>query len=107
MVTKNITYGRRDDVGLHGCVSAGEGGLLDGKSATTHHDFFDQLEAKFPRVKIQRGVRFVRGRENFRPPVDYPRGIDLALRVVECYFRRPAAEKTAAYMGYQGTGWIA
>jgi hypothetical protein len=27
--------------------------------------------------------------------------------VVERYFGRPAAEKTAAYMEYQGTGWIA
>jgi len=32
-------------------------------------------------------------------------GIDLALHVVELYFGRPAAERTAKYMEYQGTGW--
>ncbi|MCA1582618.1 MAG: hypothetical protein LC796_14745 [Acidobacteria bacterium] len=34
-------------------------------------------------------------------------GIDLALRVVERYFGRPAAERTARYMEYQSRGWIA
>jgi transcriptional regulator GlxA family with amidase domain len=33
-------------------------------------------------------------------------GIDLALRVVERYYGRPVAEKTAAYMEYQSKGWM-
>ena len=32
-------------------------------------------------------------------------GIDLALHVVELYFGREAAERTARYMEYEGTGW--
>jgi transcriptional regulator GlxA family with amidase domain len=89
-----------------GAFQLGKAGLLDGKSATTHHDSFAQLEGKFSRVKVERGVRFVEG-EKISTAGGLSSGIDLALRVVERYFGRPAAEKTAAYMEYQGTGWIA
>jgi transcriptional regulator GlxA family with amidase domain len=34
-------------------------GLLDGLSATTHHDFFDDFEREFPKLKLIRGRRFV------------------------------------------------
>src|SRR5262249_45662122 len=34
-------------------------GVLDGKSATTHHDFYDAFEKAFPRVHLVRGKRFV------------------------------------------------
>ena len=97
------------DVTMSVCAGAfqlAKAGLLDGKSATTHHDFFDQLEREFPRVKVQRGVRFVEG-EKISTAGGLSSGIDLALRVVERYFGRAAAEKTAAYMEYQGAGWIA
>ena len=33
-------------------------------------------------------------------------GIDLALRVVERYFGRETARRTAEYMEYQGKGWL-
>jgi len=97
------------DVTMSVCTGAfqlAKAGLLDGKSATTHHDFLDQLEKKFPKVKVQRGVRFVEG-EKISTAGGLSSGIDLALRVVERYFGRSAAEKTATYMEYQGTGWIA
>ena len=32
--------------------------------------------------------------------------MDLALRVVERYYGRFIAERTAFYMEYQGTGWL-
>jgi hypothetical protein len=32
-------------------------------------------------------------------------GIDLALHIVEDYFGREAAQKTADYLEYQGRGW--
>jgi transcriptional regulator GlxA family with amidase domain len=96
------------DVTMSVCTGAfqlAKAGLLDGKSATTHHDFLDQLEMKFPKIKVQRGVRFVEG-EKISTAGGLSSGIDLALRVAERYFGRPAAEKTATYMEYQGTGWI-
>lgn len=33
-------------------------------------------------------------------------GIDLALHVVERYFGRAAAERTARHLEYQGRGWL-
>jgi len=81
-------------------------GLLKGQEATTHHAFYDKLAATHPDIKVKRGLRFVEG-----PKVSsgggLTCGIDLSLRVVERYFGRPVAEETAAYMEYQGKGWIA
>jgi len=81
-------------------------GLLSGKRATTHHDFHDRLAEQFPDVKLERGSRFVEGAPNLATAGGLTSGIDLALRVVERYFGRAAAERTAAYMEYQGKGWI-
>lgn len=96
------------DVTMSVCTGAfqlAKAGLLDGKTATTHHDFLDQLEEKFPKVKVRRGVRFVEG-ERISTAGGLSSGIDLALRVVERYFGRQIAQRTATYMEYQGTAWI-
>jgi transcriptional regulator GlxA family with amidase domain len=74
-------------------------GLLDGRTATTHHQFLDRLAREFPAVKVERGVRFVE-HEKVATAAGLSSGIDLALRVVERYFGRDAALRTAAYMEY-------
>jgi transcriptional regulator GlxA family with amidase domain len=88
-----------------GAFQLAKAGLLSGKSATTHHDFIDNLTKQFPDIDVKRGLRFVEG-----PKVStaggLSSGIDLALRVVDRYFGRAVAEKTAGYMEYQGKGWI-
>ncbi len=89
-----------------GALHLAKAGLLDGKQATTHHDFLDQLEKNFPKVKVERGVRFVEG-EKISTAAGLSSGIDLALRVVERYFGQSVAEKTAVYMEYERTGWRA
>ena len=38
-------------------------GALDGKPATTHHEFYDAFHARFPAVLLERGKRFVRSDE--------------------------------------------
>ncbi len=96
------------DVTMSVCTGAfqlARAGLLAGKSATTHHDFFDQLEKEFPDVEVKRGLRFVEG-DKISTAGGLSSGIDLALRVVERYFGRAVAEKTAVYMEYQSSGWI-
>ena len=40
------------------------------------------------------------------PPAGLTSGIDLALHVVELYFGREVAARTAAYMEYEGKGWM-
>ena len=95
------------DVVMSVCTGAfvlGNAGLLDGRSATTHHDFHTQFESEFPTTRLVRGTRFVED-----GPVatagGLTSGIDLALRVVERYLGRPAATGTAAYMEHESTRW--
>jgi transcriptional regulator GlxA family with amidase domain len=96
------------DVTMSVCTGAfqlAKAGLLNGKAATTHHEFLDQLAKKFPDIKVERGMRFVEG-DKISTAGGLSSGIDLALRVVERYFGRQVAEKTANYMEYQGKGWL-
>ena len=80
-------------------------GLLNGKKATTHHDFFDRFAQKYPQVELKRGLRFVEN-QKFSSAGGLTSGIDLALRVVERYFGREVAERTAFYMEYQSKSWM-
>lgn len=75
-------------------------GLLDGLPATTHHDFWDAFEKEFPKVRLQRGPRFV---DNGRVATagGLTSGIDLALHVVGRYFGEETAARTAAYMEHR------
>jgi len=96
------------DVVMSVCTGAfilAQSGLIDGKTATTHHDFFDQFEKKFTKISLKRGLRFVEEKK-FSSAGGLTSGIDLALRVVERYFGRETAEKTAVYMEYQSKGWM-
>jgi len=97
----------KTDVAISVCTGAfqfGRAGLLDGLHATTHHDFYDDFARDFPKVKLQRGLRFVEN-EQIATAGGLTSGIDLALRVVERYFGREQAEQTIRYMEYTGTGW--
>jgi transcriptional regulator GlxA family with amidase domain len=89
-----------------GAFVLGEAGLLAGKRATTHHDFHDRFAERFPDVKLERRLRFVESAPNLATAGGLTSGIDLALHVVERYFGRETAQRTAAYMEYQGRGWI-
>ncbi len=95
------------DVTMSVCTGAfvlAKTGLLDGKSATTFHGAFERFAMKFPDVQLKRGARFVEN-GNLATAGGLSSGIDLALRVVERYYGREVAEKTAYTMEYQGQGW--
>jgi len=81
-------------------------GLLDGKKASTHHDFWDDFQGRFPKVSLERGVRYVRSDPVIFTAGGLTSGIDLALHVVELYFGREVAARTAAYMEYESKGWM-
>ena len=89
-----------------GAFVLAEAGLLAGKKATTHHDFHDRFAAQYPSVALERGLRFVESGRNLATAGGLTSGIDLALRVVERYFGRETARRTAEYMEYQGKGWL-
>jgi transcriptional regulator GlxA family with amidase domain len=100
--------GKEADVVMSVCTGAfkiAQAGLLDGKTATTHHDFYDQFEKQFPNVQLVRDRRFIRSDDVVFTAGGLTSGIDLALHVVERYFGRDVAQQTARYMEYEGTGW--
>src|SRR5256714_10492166 len=96
------------DVTMSVCTGAfvlAKTGLLDGKSATTYHGAFGRFAMTFPKIELKRGARFVEN-GNLATAGGLSSGIDLALRVVERYYGRDVAEKTAYNMEYQGKGWM-
>lgn len=96
------------DVVMSVCTGAyllADAGLLTGKAATTHHDFYRAFARRFQDVQLKRGVRFVE-EGNLATAGGLTSGIDLALHVVERYYGRGVAKRTAYYMEYQGQGWM-
>lgn len=101
---------QKTDLTMSVCTGAfqlARAGLLKGKSATTHHDFYDRLASQFPDVDVRRGLRFVESSPRLATAGGLSSGIDLALRVVERYYGRDSAARTATYMEYQSKGWMA
>jgi transcriptional regulator GlxA family with amidase domain len=60
----------------------------------------------YPDIKVKRGVRFVEGAPKIATAGGLSSGIDLALHVVERYYGRAAAERTAEMMEYQSKAWM-
>ena len=99
---------KTSDVTMSVCTGAfvlGKTGLLNGKTATTYHGAFGRFAMEFPDIQLKRGARFVEN-GNLATAGGLSSGIDLALRVVERYYGREVARKTAYNMEYQGEGWM-
>jgi transcriptional regulator GlxA family with amidase domain len=75
-------------------------GLLDGKKATTHHEFWDEFARTFPKVQLVRGSRFVQSDDVIYTAGGLTSGIDLALHIVEKFYGPDTADQTAAHMEY-------
>ena len=98
---------RNSDITMSVCTGAfvlAKTGLLDGKSATPFHGAVGPLAMMFPKIALKRGARFVEN-GNLATAGGLSSGIDLALRVVERYYGRDVATKTAYNLEYQGEGW--
>jgi transcriptional regulator GlxA family with amidase domain len=85
-----------------GAFKVAQAGLFDGKSATTHHDFYDDFEKRFPKVKLVRGPRFV-DEGHVLSAGGLTSGIDAALHVVERFHGKRLADNVAAYMEFVRT----
>jgi transcriptional regulator GlxA family with amidase domain len=88
-----------------GAFQLGRAGLLDGKRATTHHDFYENFQKAFPSVSLVKGQRYVQSDDVVFTAGGLSSGIDLALHIVQLYFGREVAEQTAVYMEYQSRAW--
>jgi len=100
---------KESDVIMSVCVGSfqlGRAGLLDGKQATTHHEFYGQFQKLFPKATLVKGRRFVQSDDVIYTAGGLTSGIDLALHIVEKYYGRDVAQKTAEYMEYQSKGWM-
>jgi transcriptional regulator GlxA family with amidase domain len=82
-------------------------GLLDGKPATTHHDFIAEFGQRYPAVQWQPLRRYVRASETLFTAGGLTSGIDLALHLVAMRYGDSVAAATADYMEYTGDGWRA
>jgi putative intracellular protease/amidase/YHS domain-containing protein len=96
------------DLAMSVCTGAfvlAKTGLLSGKSATTHHYAYTELAMQYPDIHVKRGYRFVE-EGKIATAGGLTSGMDLALRVVERYYGRDQATRTALNMEYQGQGWL-
>lgn len=74
-------------------------GLLDGREATSHWEDVDELERRFPRVRVRRQVRWVdEGRVVSSGGISA--GIDMCLHLVRRQEGEDLAEATAHQMDY-------
>jgi len=87
-----------------GSLVLAEAGLLAGKSATSHHSALESMAAEYPDVKVKRGVRFVDD-GNISTAGGLTSGVDLAIHVVERYFGRAVAERTAWDLEHLSSAW--
>lgn len=88
-----------------GAFKLAQAGLLDGKSATTHHWFFGNFQREFPKVKLLEQVRYVQADPITFTAGGLTSGVDLALHMVADRFGQDVAQQTADYMEYMGTEW--
>ena len=98
----------QSDVVMSVCTGAsvlGDAGVLKNRQATTHHLFYDEFQAAFPDVLLQKNRRFVQSSPVIFTAGGLSSGIDLALHIVQLYFGPSQAEETAHLMEYEGTDW--
>ena len=85
-----------------GAFKLAKSGILDGKSATTHHEYYDAFSKQFPNVNLVRGERFV-DNGSIVTAGGLTSGISAALHVISRYFDGQTAARTAAYMEFTPT----
>jgi transcriptional regulator GlxA family with amidase domain len=81
-----------------GALVLGAAGLLEGLSATTHHDAYDELATVSPTTRVVRGQRFVRSSDNILTSGGVSAGVDLALHVVQLLTGQETRDRTVIEM---------
>lgn len=82
-----------------------QAGLLDGLEATSHHDFIESFQNKFPKIHFLKDMDYVHSAPKIYTAGGETSGIELALHIIELYFDHDVAVKTARYMEYRGPKW--
>lgn len=98
----------REALMLSVCTGAYEfalAGILDGLDATSHHDYIERLQKRFPKVHFLTGKAWVHSGPKIYTAGGETSGIELALHIVELYFDHSVAVRTARFMEYRGPDW--
>lgn len=82
-----------------GARTLAEAGLLDGRPATTHWDYIDVAQQKFPNIQWQRELRYVDD-GSIISSAGITSGIDASLYLVAQRLGFPAAERIASNLHY-------
>jgi hypothetical protein len=88
-----------------GAYRLAEAGVLAGKKATTNGGAYVDIQRKYPDVRFLRNMRCVQSDPVIFTSGSTGAGIDLALHIVELYFGREVAERSAGSMNYPGQDW--
>jgi putative intracellular protease/amidase len=97
----------RSDVVMSVCVGGSrlaEAGVLDGKKAASFGSYID-LQKKYPNVRFLFNMRYVQSDPVIFTSGPLSAGIDLAIHIVELYFGRDVAQRTARGLNYEGQDW--
>lgn len=95
------------DIVMSMCTGAfvlARSGLIDGRLATTHHDYYEDFARSFPNVQLVRNRRFV-DNGKFVSAGGLTSGIDGSLHIIARYFGTEEAEKVATYLEHYSDGW--
>jgi YHS domain-containing protein/putative intracellular protease/amidase len=101
------TRAKAADITMSVCTGAfllAKTGLLNGKTATTHHGAYARFGMTMKEIRLKRGYRFV-DEGNVATSGGLSSGMDLAFHVVERYYGREVAQNAALWLEYQGEGW--
>lgn len=79
-------------------------GLIDGKMATTHHDYYEDFASQFPQVQLVRDRRFV-DNGKFVSGGGLTSGVDAALHIIARYGGDEEAQRVATYIEHYSDGW--
>ena len=88
----------------NGAFALASAGLLDGRTATCHHGSYRLMQALYPELMIERGVRWI-DHGDIATAGGLTSGTDLALHLVERLHEIDAAELAASQLEYLGDGW--
>jgi putative intracellular protease/amidase len=99
---------KHSDVVMSVCVGVyhlAETGLLSGKTATINTGAYPIIQRKYPDVHFLLNKRWVQSDPQIYTSGPTGAGIDLALHIVDLYFGRTVAERSAGSMNYPGQDW--
>ena len=88
----------------NGSFAVAAAGLLDGRTASCHHGSYRLMQALYPDVIVERGVRWI-DHGDVATAGGLTSGTDLALRIVERLLGPDIAELAADELEHLGDGW--